>query len=304
MTALTEDHKDAAGPLIGAAAMIITLSMWSAFALSIRAMGGSALTHADLAVVRFAIPLLVLAPFLPSRWRALRRVRPSPALLVMVGGGLPFFLLASSGAAATSAAYVGSLIPGAAPIFVALAYAVFAHRRIGPAAMAGLALILVGAVALIGPDLLHARPGVAAGAALLLGSGALWAAYTIGLREAGLDPIAAALLLCGPSAAAVLALIALGVLPSNMAAEPLPSLAAFAAVQGLGVGVIAGLAYVRAIALLGAARSAAIGAASPALTAIVAVPLLGESLGLVAALGVGLVTLGVLLAQRPGRKRP
>jgi drug/metabolite transporter (DMT)-like permease len=298
MTALTSPADRSANALAGVAAMVVTLTMWSAFALSIRAMGQSALTPMDMALVRFVTPLVVLAPFIPSRWRALRRVRLAPALLIVVGAGLPFFMLAEAGAAKTSAAYIGSFIPGGAPIFVALAYVAFARRSASRATLIGLGLILCGALALIGPDLMAARPGAGEGAVLLLGAGALWAAYTIGLREAGLDPIGAAILLCAPSAAAALVAVGLGWAPSHMAAESLPSLAVFVAIQGLGVGVIASLAYVQAIRRLGPARSAAIGALSPALTALAAAPLLGERLTAPVAIGVALITAGVMLAQR------
>jgi drug/metabolite transporter (DMT)-like permease len=302
MTVAAAPDDRSTSALVGVAAMVIALTMWSAFALSIRAMGHSALTPMDMALVRFAVPLVVLAPFLPSRWKALQQVRLGPALLIAVGAGLPFFMLAEAGAAKTSAAYIGSFIPGGAPIFVALAYLAFAGRAVSRTTLMGLGLILCGALALIGPDFLAARPGAGGGALLLLGAGALWAAYTIGLREAGLDPVGAAILLCAPSAAAALAAVGLGWAPSHMTAEPLPSLAAFVAIQGLGVGVIASLTYVQAIRRLGPTRSAAIGALSPALTALAATPLLGETLTAPVAIGVALVTAGVMLAQRPAKQ--
>jgi drug/metabolite transporter (DMT)-like permease len=302
MIVLATPDDRSASALVGVVAMVVTLTMWSAFALSIRAMGHSVLTPMDMALARFVTPLVVLAPFIPSRWQALRRVRLGPALLITVGAGLPFFLLAEAGAARTSAAYIGSFIPGGAPIFVALAYLAFAGRAVSGASLTGLGLILCGALALIAPDLLAARPGAGEGAILLLGAGALWAAYTIGLREAGLDPIGAAVLLCAPSAAAALAAVGLGWAPSHMIDEPAASLAGFIAIQGLGVGVVASLAYVQAIRRLGPARSAAIGALSPALTALAATPLLGENLTAPVAIGVALVTAGVMLAQRPAKQ--
>lgn len=289
--------------IAGAVAMAVALTMWSGFALSMRAVGGGVLGPLDLALLRFVPPLLALAPFIPSRWRDIASVRPGPALLIVAGSGLPFFFLAQGGAMATSAAHVGAFIPGGAPLFVALAYIVFAGRRGSPVGFAGLAFIGGGALTLVGPDLLHLGGPYVGGVAMLLGAGALWAAYTIGLRAAGLDPISAALLLSGPSAVMAVGLAVLNPGAVHLFDAPAAQVATFGLVQGIGVGVFAGLAYTRAISLMGPARSAAIGAFSPALTAIAAALLLGEALTPLTAAGVAMVTLGVILTQRPAKAK-
>src|SRR5690349_21742969 len=101
----------------GFIAIVITMFIWVGFVLTIRAIGKSSLTTADVALLRFGIPTLLLLPFLPRRWAALTSVKPIHAVMILIGGGLPFFFAASIGGSATSAAYVGALIPGAAPIF-------------------------------------------------------------------------------------------------------------------------------------------------------------------------------------------
>lgn len=82
-------HAFQANPLIGYAAMVLTVLIWAGFALSIRAIGASPLAPADVALIRFGLPTLLLLPFLPSRWPMLRRVKPLSALMVLVGGGVP-----------------------------------------------------------------------------------------------------------------------------------------------------------------------------------------------------------------------
>ncbi|MCP1170297.1 hypothetical protein NHG85_17465, partial [Limimaricola sp. ASW11-118] len=86
-----------AATLWGYVAIAVAVTIWAGFALSIRAIGGSTLAPADVALIRFGLPVLLLAPLLPSRLRALRRVRPMDAALVAFGAGLPFFFLASAG---------------------------------------------------------------------------------------------------------------------------------------------------------------------------------------------------------------
>jgi drug/metabolite transporter (DMT)-like permease len=74
--------------------------------------------------------------------------------------------------------------------------------------------------------------------------------------------------------------------------------APFLLVQGLGVGVVASLAYALAISRLGPARSAAIGALAPALACLLAVLLLGEQLTVAIVVGVVAITVGVIRANR------
>lgn len=93
-----------AGALLGWAALTVTVLIWAAFALTIRAIGHSPLTPGDVALIRFLIPAALLLPLLPSRLPALRRVPPHAALMIAAGAGLPFFLIAAAGGASTSAA--------------------------------------------------------------------------------------------------------------------------------------------------------------------------------------------------------
>ena len=97
--------------LAGWSALGMTVVLWSSFALSTRGIGGSSLTVADAAFLRFATPVVLLAPLLPSTFRAVRRERPYVLALLLVGG-LPHFLVFAFGAQLTSAALTGMLVPG------------------------------------------------------------------------------------------------------------------------------------------------------------------------------------------------
>lgn len=284
--------------VIGYAAIAVTVAVWAGFALSIRYISASALTTADVALIRFGLPTLLLLPLLPSRGRALRSVRPLDAMMVICGAGLPFFFVASAGGAATSATYVGALIAGTSPLSVALVgYAI--DRRFPPATRwHALAIIVAGAAALVVAAPAGVSASTAKGVALLLGASLLWGIYTLGLRRAGLDAVGSTLLLSVPSLVGLVVLMASGLVESHLGTFALADAAPFLLVQGLGVGLTASLAYVIAIARLGTARSAAVGSLAPALASLLAVPLLGESLTLLTALGVGAITLGVVLSNR------
>ncbi|MGX9856030.1 EamA family transporter [Limimaricola variabilis] len=283
--------------LAGWAAIAVAVTIWAGFALSIRAIGASTLAPADVALIRFGLPVLILAPWLASRLPALRRVRPLDAALVALGAGLPFFFTASWGGGLTSAAHVGALIAGTTPLSVALLAFLIDRTAVSRARGRALALILGGVALLMAGQ--GALDGAAlGGAGLLLGASLMWSAYTLGLRRAGLDPIGCTLLLCLPSLAALGAMIATGTVETRIMTVSFTEILPFLVVQGLGVGVLASLAYAAAIARLGPATCAAVGSLAPALAALGAVPLLGESLTPMILAGIAIVTLGVFRAAR------
>jgi drug/metabolite transporter (DMT)-like permease len=68
-------------------------------------------------------------------------------------------------------------------------------------------------------------------------------------------------------------------------------------VQGVLAALVSVVAFTRAVAALGAARTAMATAAVPASVAALAVPILGEPLSLIEAAGAALATLGMVLAM-------
>lgn len=283
---------------VGYAAMVIAVAIWAGFALSMRAIHASPLAPADVALLRFGLPMLLLLPFLPSRLSALRRVRAFDALMVVAGAGVPFFYIAAAGGAATSATHVGALIAGTTPLSVAILGWAVEGRPVSATRWRALAIILAGVAVLVLTQSAHADASMGKGAALLLTASLLWGAYTLGLRRTGLDAIGCALLLCVPSLAILLLLMLSGAVVTHMGQFTLAQASPFILVQGLGVGVVASLAYAVAITRLGPGRSAVIGSLAPALACLLAVPVLGESLTPMIVAGVVTITLGVVLANR------
>lgn len=288
----------------GMLALLVTVSIWAAFALSARALSASSLLPADAALLRFGLPLVVLLPALWRRRQAIAAVRPGPAAKIVCGAGVPFFLAAMHGGSLTSAAFVGSIVPGMVPLFVSLIMVRRGHGLPRGTQAAGLALIAAGVVALVWRYVVPVDTGVLAGSGTLLVASGLWALYTVGLREVELDPVGSIGLLCLPSFAAVGLLVLTGVLPSGMAHAAGSDILLFLVVQGLGVGLCAGLLYAYAIRRLGAERSSVVGSLSPVAVVLLAVPLLGESPTVAVLVGVPLITAGVVLANRRPRPRP
>ncbi|MEU6621050.1 DMT family transporter [Streptomyces litmocidini] len=288
---------------VGMLALLLTVAIWAAFALSARALSASTLLPADAALLRFGVPLVVLAPALWRRRRRLAAVRLAPAAKIVCGAGVPFFLAAMYGGSLTSAAFVGAIVPGMVPLFVSALMVAGGKSAPRGTQAAGLALIVAGVVALVWRYTAALDADVLLGTGTLLVASGLWALYTVGLREIDLDPIGSIGLLCLPSFAVVALLTLTGVLPTGLAHAAGGDIALFLVVQGLGVGLCAGLMYAFAIRRLGPERSSVVGSLSPVAVVLLAVPLLDESPTLPVVVGVPLITLGVALANRRPRTK-
>jgi drug/metabolite transporter (DMT)-like permease len=286
--------------LVGWAALAVTLSIWAGFSLSIRAIGRSVLTPADVALLRFIVPALVLLPLLPSRAAALRAVAPQHLAMIAVGAGLPFFLLAAAGGRLSSAAHVSALVAGTTPLSFALVGWALWREPVGAARGCSLAIIVAG-VALLATGLGGVPGSWLGGAALLLGASLLWGVYTHGLRRSRLDPVACVMVVTYPSIFALLLLMAAGVLDSHLSQAAPSQTLPFVLVQGVGVGLVSTLGYSIAIRHLGSLRCSTAGALAPVLATLLAIPLLGEQPSVLSACGVLVVTAGVVLASRPAQ---
>ncbi|MEU3839356.1 DMT family transporter [Streptomyces sp. NPDC028635] len=283
--------------VLGVVALAVTVCLWSAFALSERALASSTLKPADAALVRFGLPVVLLAPALWRRRGQYAAMRPGPAIKIVVGGGVPFYLAVTYGGAQTSAAFVGALVPGLVPLFAALLGA-RGHRAPKGVQGAGLGLIGIGATALVAPEITGVDGHVLTGVGLLLLASGLWALYTVGLRETNLDAVASTGLLCAPAFAGVGVLVLAGTLPSTLGQAASHDVVLFLIVQGLGTGVCSGVLYTVAVQRLGSPLCTTVGSLSPVLTAVAAVPLLGEALTPAVTAGTVVIAAGVVLANR------
>jgi drug/metabolite transporter (DMT)-like permease len=267
--------------------------IWAGFALTLRAVGASSLAPGDVALMRFTVPALVLLPFLPSRLALLKTLRIQDIIMILLGG-VPFFFIATEGARTTSAAHVSALIAGTAPLSVAIIGNFLEQRPI-------LALIVTGAVGMIAARGTAMTQDTLSGIGFLISASILWGTYTIGIRRTGLDAIGNALVLAIGSLVLIIILMVTGIAPSRLGTFSFHEALPFILVQGIGVGLIATVGYAFAITRLGSAKSATIGSLAPALAAILAIPLLGESLCTATATSITVITLGVILSNRSSR---
>lgn len=198
-----------------------------------------------------------------------------------------------------------ALINGATPIL-----ALFVAAALGGGAPTGrrLAGSLVG---LLGVAWVVSRGSVETlmslspnrGDLLMLGAALCWATYTVvgGQVARTLSPLAAT------TASAVLALPLLALtggyeLLTRPVGDVTPAVVSGILYIGVAASVVAFLAWNTGIGRLGASRGTIFVNLVPVFTAVIAVPALGERLGLAQILGGLMVLAGVTLVSRPGRK--
>lgn len=305
------DSSKAVGLLMGAAAALIGGGWQVATRAATTATSVSQIAPADLVVLRYVIPAVLLAPVLwriglvprlpagTSRWRL---------VLLWVGAGLPFGLVAMAGSRHAPAAHMGVLMAGATPLFAtALAWLAWRERP-GRARVFGLALMTLAVALLGGPSLIDGlvtgRAGAGGGPSsgtwrgdlLFLLAACLWAVYTLVFRRIGLGAWQAAGLVNGWSAIAVLAWVLLRG-GTGLGAVPAADLAWQALWQGLLGGVLGLWTFSVAIERLGAAPAAAFGALAPVVSALGGWLWLGDALTPVDGLAVAAAVAGVALAS-------
>lgn len=250
---------------------------------------------AELAVLRYGVPALLLLPVLLRFTGLLPAGLPRARLaMLVVGGGFPFGLMVMAGAQWAPAAHIGVFASGTLPLFTALGARWVDGTPITGLRLAGLVLVVVGVAGfgLVDPA------GLALtwrGDLCFLFASMLWAGYTLASRRAGLSPWQGTALVNAWSALLLLPLVLLVGAPRLFTA-PWTDVAWQALGQGVMAGLLGLVTYLAAVAHLGAARAALSAALVPLLTAMGAAALLGEPLQPQTAAAAAVVALGVLLA--------
>ncbi|HEV2302977.1 MAG TPA: DMT family transporter, partial [Stellaceae bacterium] len=193
----------------------------------------------------------------------------------------------------------GALNPGCMPLFVALIATPVLGEKPSTTQKFGLSLILTGALVIIG---WHGPAwGILRtfGDLLFLVASLLTACYTVVMRRSKLDPVHAAALVSTGSLV-IYAPLYFEVRGLHLAEVPAVDLAVQMFFQGILVTIISLVLYGRAVLILGALGGSAFGALVPALSAVLAIPLLGEWPNAAGWAGIILVSAGVYLASGGG----
>jgi drug/metabolite transporter (DMT)-like permease len=280
------------GALYGLAAV----SMWAAWVVAVRLGIRTSLKPWDITAIRYAVAGLILLPYLLKKGLAVDRLGWTGLAAIMLGGGAPMVLLAYGGLLFAPAAHAASLYTALIPVYVAILAAVLLGEAFTVAKRIGLGLIVAGVLGIVwGAGGTIGSPQNI-GHVLLIGAGMLWACYTVAMRKARLGGLHAAALAAVASLITYVPAYAI-VFGTSLFNAPWRDLALQAFVHGFLVAVISLLLYGRAISLLGASSGSAFAALAPAITAILAIPILGEWPATNDWIAMGLISGGVYIAS-------
>ena len=306
---------------VGLLSALVTVLIWTSFILIARASAdparGGVLIPFDIAFCRIVGAAVILLPWgaylvRQDRARGVRHaswlgLSPLPArITVSVGffGGLLYAMLAYSGFAYAPALHASVLMPGSLPLWTALLAWWLLRDRITPLRALGLGLIVLGDVLVGGQSLLHAFDGgqVWQGDMLFMVAAMCWATYSVLARHHGLDAVRATIAITTFAFVTYVpiysALVWSGAVSGQVFTAPWRDVLFQAMFQGWGSVVISGITFTQMIRHYGPVRSTMITALVPGLSALGAVWLLGEPLRWNLALGLALVTAGILFGVR------
>ncbi|WP_185827550.1 DMT family transporter [Halomonas nitroreducens] len=287
---------DADQRLLGVCAALAAVLIWSTYFLSLRQGALSPIGRLDLTLFRYGVPGLVLLPLLWRRWTVIRAVNPLWLAGMVLGAGVPFFLLGAVGMSWAPVAHGSTLIPGAAPLFVTFIAVLVFRQPLGRWRCGGLVAVLAGVICLLWNGWRDSAT-LGMGQLMFLWASLMWAVFTLSVRQSGLAPLEATAVVTVPNGLAAGLYLLLGpgesTLPDLSPITWLPQLLVQGGLVGLGSGLMVGLAIRR----LGAEAASVLGSLTPVSATLLALWWLDEAISLPTLMGLGLVTLGVIAAS-------
>lgn len=270
--------------------------IWTVWIIATRQAVQTTMTPAGVSILRFSLAAIF---FLPWYWRKgifPKNVDKRILFLMVSGSGAPMVFIVSSGMTFAPAADVGALLPGTMPLFAALLGWFVVKEAFATSRVFGFALIASGVAMVAGPALVLAGDGAWRGHLLFLSGACLWAIYTHAFKKTGLNSFQAAGLIGFWSLVIVipLAVVTKGGGLLSLSWQELGYQFFF---HGILSGILSIVTYGLAVAHLGATRAASFGSLVPALVALLAIPLLGETLDWLTGLAIAAITIGVVFAS-------
>ncbi len=287
------------GALYGLAAV----SIWTSWIVAVRLGIRTSLQPWDIVAIRFSVAGLILLPYLLNKGLAIDRLGWAGLAAIMLGGGAPMVLVSYGGLLFAPAAHAASLYTALIPLYVAILATVVLGEAFTVAKRIGLVLIVTGVLGIVwgAGGTIGSRQNI--GHALFIGAGVLWAGYTVAMRKARLGGLHAAAIAAVGSLIAYVPVYAI-IFGTGLFNAPWRDLALQAFIHGFLVAVVSLVLYGRAVSILGASNGSAFAALAPAITAILAIPILGEWPVWSDWVAMFLISGGVYIASGAPRSRP
>lgn len=276
---------------------------WSGFLVVARLGATGVLQGPEQASLRAIGAGLILLPrFLLTRRRLVAQHGWGRLLALAILAGPPYALVFVSGLAFAPASHAGVIAPSSTAVITALFAWWLLAEPPSRGRILGLALIVAG-VGLIGWDgISGANPGAWRGIPFFLAAATSWSLFSVLLRRWGIG---------GLDATATIAALSLSYVPihllwrgANFMAAPWDELLLQLVMQGPVAGVLASIAFARAIWLLGPAPTTTVTSLVPVGATILGWLVLDESVSLRQLGGMAVCIAGVLcVVLMPSRRR-
>lgn len=266
----------------------ITMCIWGGFTITSRLNAIWHISAWDITALRFGLAFCILMPILIYKKDTKFLFKKEPFILAMLGG-VVYCLTSYSAFHYVPAAHAAIFLNGCIPLTTAVAAYLLFKEPFDKHTWVSLSIMLC---AISGMSfLMYRETGVAFGFGdfLFFLSAVWWGIFTVLLKQWKLSAWHA---MTGVAiwSAIIYIPVYLIFLPKNLADATFAHLAMQTVFHGIFVVMIATLAYIEAIKRLGAFQTGSIVTLAPFIAAIIAVPLLGESLSL--AMICGLIGMG------------
>ena len=266
----------------------ITMCIWGGFTITSRLNAIWHISAWDITALRFGLAFCILMPILIYKKDTAFLFKKEPFILAMLGG-VVYCLTSYSAFHYVPAAHAAIFLNGCIPLTTAVAAYLLFKEPYDKHTWVSLSIMLC---AISGMSfLMYRETGVAFGFGdfLFFLSAVWWGIFTVLLKQWKLSAWHA---MTGVAiwSAIIYIPVYLIFLPKNLADATFAHLAMQTVFHGIFVVMIATLAYIEAIKRLGAFQTGSIVTLAPFIAAIIAVPLLGESLSL--AMICGLIGMG------------
>jgi drug/metabolite transporter (DMT)-like permease len=279
---------------LGLSAGFITALIGASWQVVSRSASLTSLGPIELAVLRYAIPAILLLPIALRTGVIPRNVSKRVLAALVCGGGLPFGLLAFAGTRFAPASHMGVMIAATGPLITAALLWIIERQRISGRRSLGLLFIAAG-VLLLGAQSLRSAESTWIGDVLFLLAAIAWGGYGIAFRRSGLTPWQGAALVNLWSAILLLPVVLIAGIDGFARADSTTLI-----VQTVWQSIVAGLfglvTYTTSVRYLGASAAAAFGALVPVLSAVGGWIILGEAMTPTVVSASLLATFGVTFA--------
>lgn len=285
--------------ILGVVSGLLVVLCWAGWVVATRFAVTTQLRPVDVAFLRYLVPAIALLPVLMRQGFGPRQIGVARTAILVASAGLPFLLVASTGVKFAPASDVGTVMVGTMPVFVAVFSAAVNRERFDRVRVLGFLLVVLGIAGIAAHGLFDFQSGAWRGHLLFLAGAAMYAVFTVTFRRSGIGPWHAAAIVNFYSLLLITPVYFLFCGPRVLSAAP-GEVVTQALMQGVVAGILALYFYGDAIRRLGASRAAVFGALTPAVVALVGMPLLGEIPNAVAWVAIFAVSAGVVLASHGG----